>query len=225
MRINVLQHTPNEGPGAIQSWAHDHGHDMYIYHPYQFGNLPTAKETDLLVILGVPMSPNDDDEWIGRERVLIKHLLAAHKPIFGACYGAQQIAKTCGAAIKKAPHKEVGWAPVYLKSPAISHLPQQLTALHWHEEMFDIPAGAQLLFSSDLVQNQGFLLNGNVIGLQFHFEPEADNVREIAINDNHYPADHNDLHQTATEIIKHGVPAENKGVMYQLLDFITNNQN
>ncbi|MGM9892518.1 type 1 glutamine amidotransferase [Limosilactobacillus sp.] len=221
MRINVLQHTPNEGPGSIQSWAHDHGHEMYIYHPYQFGNLPTAAETDLLIILGGPMSPNDRDEWIGRERVLIQELLDAHKPIFGACYGAQQIAKTRGAQIKKAPHKEVGWAPVYRKSTAIPNLPDKLTALHWHEEMFEIPAGAQLLFSSDLVENQGFLLGDNVIGLQFHFEPEADNVREIAVNDNQYPLDHNDLHQTAATIIKHGVPAENKRVMYQLLDYIT----
>lgn len=23
MRINVLQHTPNEGPGAIKAWAED----------------------------------------------------------------------------------------------------------------------------------------------------------------------------------------------------------
>lgn len=222
MRINVLQHTPNEGPGTIQEWSQDHGHEMYIYHPYQFGNLPTADETDMLIILGGPMSPNDDLTWIKQERVLIQQLLEAHKPIFGACYGAQQIAKTFGYAIKKAPHKEVGWAPVYLKSDIIPNIPEKLTALHWHEEMFEVPEQADLLFSSDLVKNQGFVMNGNVIGLQFHFEPTADNVREIAVNDDQYPLDHNDLHQTGNEIIQHGVPAENKRVMYRLLDFIAN---
>lgn len=223
MRINVLQHTPNEGPGTIQEWSRDHGHEMYIYHPYQFGNLPTADETDMLIILGGPMSPNDDLTWIKQERVLIQQLLEAHKPIFGACYGAQQIAKTLGYAIKKAPHKEVGWAPVYLKSDIIPNIPEKLTALHWHEEMFEVPEQADLLFSSDLVKNQGFVMNGNVIGLQFHFEPTADNVREIAVNDDQYPLDHNDLNQTGNEIIQHGVPAENKRVMYRLLDFIANN--
>ena len=44
MRINVLQHTPNEGPGTIQEWSQDRGHEMYVYHPYQFDNLPTADE-------------------------------------------------------------------------------------------------------------------------------------------------------------------------------------
>ena len=126
MRINVLQHTPNEGPGTIQEWSQDRGHEMYVYHPYQFGNLPTADETDMLIILGGPMSPNDDLTWIKQERVLIQRLLDAHKPIFGACYGAQQIAKTLGYAVKKAPHKEVGWAPVYLKSDLISDIPQKL---------------------------------------------------------------------------------------------------
>ncbi|MBC8743723.1 type 1 glutamine amidotransferase [Lactobacillus sp. Marseille-P7033] len=219
MRINVLQHTPNEGPGTIQQWSQDHGHEMYIYHPYQFGNLPTATETDMLIILGGPMSPNDDLPWIKQERVLIQQLLDAHKPIFGACYGAQQIAKTLGYAVKKAPHKEVGWAPVYLKNNIIPGIPE----IHWHEEMFEVPDQADLLFSSDLVKNQGFIMNDNVIGLQFHFEPGPDNVREIAVNDDQYPLDHNDLHQTGAEIIAHGVPAENKRVMYQLLDFMVNN--
>lgn len=65
MRINVLQHTPNEGPGSIQEWSKQHGHEMYIYHPYQFnGVLPSADETDMLIILGGPMSPNDDIDWM-----------------------------------------------------------------------------------------------------------------------------------------------------------------
>ena len=221
MRINVLQHTPNEGPGAIQAWADERGHEFYVYHPYQFGSLPTAEKTDLLVILGGPMSPSDDLPWIKQERALIEQLLAQHKPIFGACYGAQQIAKTLGYQIGKAPHKEVGWAPVYRQSTAVPGIPEKLDALHWHEEMFEVPYEAQLLFSSDLVKNQGFLLGDNVIGLQFHFEPLADNVREMAVNDDQYPLEHNDLHQTPQEIIDHGVPAENKRVMFSLLDFIT----
>lgn len=75
MRINVLQHTPNEGPGVISEWAHQRGHEIYVYHPAQFNKLPTADETDMLVILGGPMSPNDDLPWIAKERQLIKELL------------------------------------------------------------------------------------------------------------------------------------------------------
>lgn len=221
MRINVLQHTPNEGPGSIKTWADEHHDEFYVYHPESFGNLPTAKETDLLVVLGGPMSPNDDLPWLKQERKLIHALIKMHKPVFGACLGAQQIAMTLGAKVVDAPYKEVGWAPVYLKNHTIPDLPEKLTALHWHQQMFEIPAQAKLLFSSDLVKNQGFLYGDNVIGLQFHFEPEEDNLREIAINDNHYPEENNALHQTAKQIIVHGVPAENKSVMFKLLSYIT----
>ncbi|MTV81833.1 type 1 glutamine amidotransferase [Secundilactobacillus folii] len=222
MRINVLQHTPSEGPGSIADWAAERGHDLYIYHPYQFnGILPTADETDLLVVLGGPISPNDDLDWIKAERELIAQLLKAHKPIFGACYGAQQIAKTLGYQVGKAPHKEVGWAPVYRQSDVIPNLPEQLTALHWHEEMFEVPKQAQLLFTSDLVHNQGFLLGNNVIGLQFHLEPKLLNVRTMTINDGAYALTNNALHQTPEEIRNLPVPKENREMIYQMFDYIT----
>ena len=64
MRLNVLQHVSDEGPGAILNWANDHQATVTIYHPNDFGLLPTVDETDLLVVLGSPASPNDDDQWI-----------------------------------------------------------------------------------------------------------------------------------------------------------------
>ncbi|MCO5497675.1 type 1 glutamine amidotransferase [Enterococcus casseliflavus] len=222
MRINVLQHTPNEGPGSIREWSKKHGHEMYIYHPYQFdGVLPSEEETDMLIILGGPMSPNDKIDWIFEERVLIKKLLDKNIPIFGACYGAQQIAKTLGYSVTKSPHKEVGWAPVYLKSNIIPDIPDKLIALHWHEEMFEVPDNAIHLFSSDLVNNQGYLLGDNVIGLQFHFEPQQDDIREIVINDFSYPEDNNSLNQNSQDIISAPYPDENTEIMFKLLDFIS----
>ena len=220
MRVNVLQHTSNEGPGAIASWAHARSHELYIYHPDQFGILPKAADTDLLVIVGGPMNPNYPLPWLKKERDLIKELLAEHKPLFGACLGAQQIAESLGAEVHDAPHKEVGWAPVYRQSAVIPGIPEKMEVLHWHQDMFELPKDAKLLFSSDLVKNQGFLYGGNALGLQFHFEPLADNLREIAINDSQYPLENNDLHQTPTEIIAHGVPDSNKAILSLLLDYI-----
>ena len=220
MRINVLQHTPTEGPGSIRTWAQARGHELYVYHPYQFGILPTVDETDMLVVLGGPMSPNDDIDWIHAERVLIDQLLRADKPIFGACYGAQQLAMTLGYPVTTAPAKEVGWAPVYRQSAAIPGLPEQLTALHWHEEQFAIPKGAELLFSSDRVRNQGFVIGHRVVGLQFHFEPQTEDVRTMCINDGAYVAG-SALGQTVADIIDWPVPAENQAVMNTILGFIT----
>lgn len=220
MRVNILQHTPNEGPGSILDWAQVNGHQTFVYHPYQFGYLPTADETDLLIILGGPMSPNDDLPWISQERELIQELLDKDVPMFGACYGAQQIAKTLGYAVSEAPAKEVGWAPVYLQSHVIPDLPAELLALHWHQEMFEVPKEATLLFSSDAVKNQGFVMNHRVVGLQFHFEPQDDNIREMVVNDFPY-IEGSILGQTATDILNMPVSTINKEVMFKILDYIT----
>ncbi len=104
------------------------------------------------------MSPNDDIDWIKAERRLIKTLLSQHKPIFGACYGAQQIVKTMGYKVSKAPAKEVGWAPVHLQTHMIPGLPDSLLALHWHEEMFQVPDEATLLFSNELLKTKAIYL-------------------------------------------------------------------
>ncbi|CAJ1190806.1 hypothetical protein CCLMGIMDO_CCLMGIMDO_01975 [Companilactobacillus crustorum] len=221
MRINVLQHTPNEGPGMIQSWSQENGHQMYVYHPYQFGYLPTADETDLLVILGGPMSPNDDLPWIKQERELIQTLIDQDKPIFGVCYGAQQIVKTLGYAVTKAPAKEVGWAPVYRRDTKILDIPEELDVLHWHEEMFEIPEKAQLLFSSDKVENQGFVMGHRIVGLQFHLEPAADNIREMIVNDFPYLKG-SVLNQSTADILTKAVPYKNKTTLFKLLNYITN---
>jgi GMP synthase-like glutamine amidotransferase len=174
----------------------------------------------MLILLGGPMSPNDDLPWIKQERELIKQVQEVGKPIFGACFGAQQIALVNGGVVKDAPAKEVGWAPVYLQSSRIPGLPQTTTVLHWHQQMFELPAGADLLFSSKLLKNQGFLLGDKVIGLQFHFEPETDNLREMVVNDGSYAERDNALKQSAADILRHGVPAENRTIMFKLLDYL-----
>lgn len=220
MIINVLQHTPNEGPGSIEAWAKQHHHDFYVYHPYQFGILPTAQQTDFLVILGGPMSPNDDLPWIAQERKLIKELLDKDVPILGVCYGAQQIAKTLGCQIKKAPVKEVGWAPVELQSDKISDLPQELTVLHWHEETFEIPEEADVLFSNENLTNQGFVLGHKAVGLQFHLEPEQNDINEIVVNDSQY-IEGSVLNQTAEQVISKVIPTANQEAMVSILDYLT----
>ncbi|WP_390405229.1 type 1 glutamine amidotransferase [Lacticaseibacillus jixiensis] len=223
MRIAVLQHTPNEGPGAIAAWSAAHHHEITIYHPYQFNILPQADELDLLVLLGGPMSPNDDLPWIHQERALIQTLLDEDKPMFGACFGAQQIAKTLGYPVDTAEAKEVGWAKIYRKSTVIPNLPETLLALHWHQERFAIPEEAQWLFASDLVANQGFVMRHKIVGLQCHLEPLADNVRTMVANDGQYTAG-SALHQTPADILAQPVPAANQQAINAILDYITQSE-
>lgn len=161
MRINVLQHTPNEGPGAIADWAHQHGHELYIYHPATMGTkLPKAANTDLLVLLGGPQSVEDHDDWILEERALIANMMEVGKPVLGICFGMQQIGKVMGAQIVKG-RKEAGWGMIERQDEVIPGLPIALTAFHWHQEQcyFELPLFAKLkpsIITSTLLNKQSW---------------------------------------------------------------------
>ncbi|KJY60783.1 Glutamine amidotransferase class-I [Bombilactobacillus mellifer] len=223
MRINVLQHTPNEGPGAIAQWAALHHHSLYIYHPYQFPQaLPSMYMTDFLILLGGPMNPLDNFPWLAQERQLIAAAIKQHCPLLGICLGAQQLALTLGGQVQKAPVKEVGWGQVVRQTTRITSLPAKLEVLHWHEDMFTLPPQAQLLFSNHNLTNQGFLWQDYVVGLQFHLEPLADNLREIVVNDAAYISG-SIFQQSAAEIIQHPIPQINQTALFAILDYLTSN--
>lgn len=118
------------------------------------------------------------------------------------------------------PNQEVVWDPVKLKSDKIPGISRELTALHWHEDMFTMPDDASLLFSSETLINRGFLYR-TIIGLQFHLELTRDDVREIAINNTEYPMRNNVLNQTYLDIIEYYFPYENKKILYTLLNYIS----
>ena len=59
-----------------------------------------------------------------------------------------------------------------------------------------------------------------MIGLQFHFETLADNVREIVINDKDYLRG-SEFKQYPDEVMAYPVPPANKQTLLTLLDFIT----
>ncbi len=42
-----------------------------------------------------------------------------------------------------------------------------------HEDAFDLPEGAELLFAGDTVANQAFRYGTDAYGVQFHFEVTA----------------------------------------------------
>ena len=63
----------------------------------------------------------------------------------------------------------------------LGRLPQTMSALHWHGDVFAIPPGATHGYASEACQNQAFSYDdGRVVGLQFHLEQNADSLRELA---------------------------------------------
>lgn len=175
MRAHYLQHAPFEGLGKIEDWLKAQGYVVSATHVYREEPLPELKDFDLLIIMGGPMSVNDEQQlpWLAAEKAFIRQALTEDKQVLGICLGAQLIANALGQKVYANGQQEIGWFPVQgdtHHNGAAFHFPEQVTVLHWHGETFDLPPGAVPLASSVACRNQAFQLGRSVIGLQFHLE-------------------------------------------------------
>lgn len=187
MRAHTLQHVPFEGLGSIAPWLAAAGYDITATRFFESAELPDVDEIDLLVVMGGPMSVNDEERfpWLAAEKRFIQAAIQAGKPVLGVCLGAQLIASAAGARVFANPQKEIGWFPVEgidSGSHMQFHFPPLTTVFHWHGETFDLPTGAVRLARSDACPNQAFQLGRSVIGLQFHLETTPASARDMVTN-------------------------------------------
>ena len=186
MRVYVLQHVPFEELGNIQPWLVQHNAEIHYCRLYANDPLPDVNETDLLIVLGGPMSVNDESHypWLVAEKAFLAQAIVAEKPIVGICLGAQLIASCQGARIYSNYAKEIGWFDItaVAASGDVLSLPASMHVFHWHGETFELPANAVLLASSVACNNQIFQLGQRVIGLQCHLETTADNARSMVLH-------------------------------------------
>jgi len=125
-----------------------------------------------LVMMGGPMSVNDDLPWIAQELTLIRQALAANLPVLGHCLGGQLISKALGAKVSANPVKEIGWGEVSASADtkaAELFGVSTFESFHWHGETFELPEGAQHLLASQYCQNQAYRI-GSAIAFQCHIE-------------------------------------------------------
>lgn len=187
MRAHWLQHVPFEGLGSIAPWLTERGWSLTASRLYAGDPLPEPRSCDLIVVMGGPMSVNDDARhpWLVHERKFVAEVLAAGVPMLGICLGAQLIACAAGAAVYPNAEPEIGWWPVHATAPVDADslsLPPVFEAFHWHGDTFDLPHNARLLASSPACRHQAFQLGSRVLGLQFHLETTAESQADLVDN-------------------------------------------
>ncbi|HCV65214.1 MAG TPA: glutamine amidotransferase [Serratia sp.] len=163
------------------------------------------EETDLLVVLGGPISAaqhfagQQHYPLLNDELALVTQRLQQKRPTLGICLGAQVMAQALGADVISLGVKEIGFEPLTLAAHEDSVLAPLGTTpvLHWHGDMFMIPEGATCLAGTEVCPNQAFEYQDFALGLQFHLE-----------------ADHHDLERW---LVGHACELELAGILPQRL--------
>lgn len=197
MRVHCLQHIKNDTLGNIGTWITRKGYRLTKTLLYKDAYFPEPEEFDLLLIMGGTMSVYQEEEypWLKPEKEFVRKVIKIGKPVLGSCFGAQMIADALGGKVRRNQYKEIGWHTVRLiegKKPGkirSSKLPPcmfpEFTGFMWHGDTFETPACAVKLFESEACPNQGFIYNGNVLGLQFHPEADRQWVRNLIRDSGH----------------------------------------
>ena len=189
MRIHFLQHVPFEGPAGIGDWAARKGHSVTTTPLFENVDLPDQPDFDWLIVMGGPMGIHDEADypWLVREKDFLREAIAGGKIVVGVCLGAQLIADALGARVYRNQQKEIGWFPIELTergqaSRLFVFLPHRFEVFHWHGDTFDLPEGAVHLARSEVCEQQAFLYDERVLGLQFHLESTPVSVADIVAN-------------------------------------------
>ena len=176
MRVLVLQHEWNDGPGYLGDALTQRGAALDVVRLDQQETIPDLVPYDMLLIMGGEMNVYAEEEhpWLIDEALIIRQAVEADKAVLGVCLGGQLLAKALGAKVHVGAVHEIGLVPLTLTEQG-QHDPffaglAALETVEWHDDTFDIPDGAVRLASSAGCANQAFRYGRHAYGLQFHPE-------------------------------------------------------
>jgi len=187
MRVHFIVHESFEAPGAYETWARSHGHDVTFSRVYAGDVLPSdAEGIDFLIVMGGPQDPATTVEECPHfdskaEQALIYSAVNTGKVVIGICLGSQLIGEALGASFAHSPEKEIGKFPITLTEAGsndemFSHFARTLEVGHWHNDMPGLTPDAKIIAYSEGCPRQIISYSDRVIGFQCHMELTPDIV-------------------------------------------------
>ncbi|MEM1367959.1 MAG: gamma-glutamyl-gamma-aminobutyrate hydrolase family protein [Cyanobacteria bacterium P01_H01_bin.15] len=174
-KILTVIHQETTSVGAVGRYLIQQGYELEKCLPCAGQPLPTSLSSYAgVIIFGGPMSANDDQTlgFIRQELLWLPKALESNCPILGICLGAQLIARTLGATVRRHPtgYQEIGYFPISSTIAGRSQFANLHWVYQWHQEGFELPAGAIRLATGDSFPEQAFRYGERVYGVQFHPE-------------------------------------------------------
>src|SRR3954468_7239360 len=193
-RLLVVVPSETDPPARLGDWLRAAGLELDERHLGTGDALPaTLDGFDGLVVLGGPQSAMDDaatSPELVDVRGLLVEVLAADLPTLAICLGAQLLAEVGGGRVRAGiDGPEVGATLVAKRDaadrdPVFGPLPLSPDVLQWHhDEISELPTGAELLASNPHYAHQAFRVGQHVYGLQFHIETTPEMARAWAESD------------------------------------------
>lgn len=179
--IVIFRHAATEGPGYLGTFLDEQHIPWQLVKIDENEPLPTSVAGySGVVLMGGPMSVNDDLPWIAPLLGLIREAYTKDIPLLGHCLGGQLISKALGAVVTKNPIKEIGWGAVSVSKNADAQYwfgeLETFNSFHWHGETFSLPEKAVHLLSSPYCQNQAYAI-GKHLAFQCHIEMTPEMVQ------------------------------------------------
>lgn len=184
--IAIIEHEAGVSAGRFAEYLDARGWPYRLTRVHAGDSIPpSASPYAGICSLGGSMSVNDPLPWIADELALIRDADACGVPVIGHCLGGQLIARAFGAAVARAPTKEIGWGRVEvddreLAAEWLGDGAVRDELFQWHEDAFELPADARRVLTGPLCENQMFVLQRASfahLAMQFHVEMTAALVR------------------------------------------------
>ncbi|EGO59238.1 hypothetical protein NEUTE1DRAFT_79149 [Neurospora tetrasperma FGSC 2508] len=157
---------------------------------------PSLSDIDAILITGSKHSAYENDPWIVKLTEFVKKVLTEEGDgdsdgskqgkkikVIGVCFGHQIIGRALGQVVER---NEKGWevsvTPVGLTDVGrrLFEGREELKIQQMHRDhVVGVPDGAQLLASTDVCENQGFIIPGRVLTVQGHPEFTTDIMEEL----------------------------------------------
>lgn len=214
--IYFILHSPYSPPGSTLEWCEENNRPYRIIELDKGHPFPNEiSKDDRFIFCGGLWKPNESLLWLNEEKKFIDRCINENCYMLGLCFGAQLIAEAFGTPLHMMPEWEVGWWDTKIKSsfklsvksegqkPATTRLNttglnattrlnttdiETLKVFLWHRYAFCLPQGAEPLAIGDYNPVQGFKVNANIIGLQFHAHATLNWIKEcIELRKENYP--------------------------------------